>query len=57
MRQIGRKVKTQSYSLPFDMIEWVQNYGYKTRRTQSQVIQMAVEFLINKVNNKDIVIE
>ena len=51
-----RTVKTQSYSLPDEMIEWIAKFSEQSKRTKSQVVQLAVDLLRNRLTGKEQVI-
>lgn len=54
MRQNGiRTVRTQSYSLPEDMIKWIDDFGSQSKRTKSQVVQLAIDLLRNRMCGKE----
>ena len=48
MAQIN--VITKSYSLPIEMLKWIDDYAEKSQRNKSQVIQLAVKLLMNKIS-------
>lgn len=48
MAQIN--VITKSYSLSPEMIQWIDDYAEKSQRTKSQVVQLAVKLLMNKIS-------
>ena len=50
-----RNVKTQSYSLPLDMIKWINEFGKQSHRTKSQVVQLAIELLKNRIAGQEVV--
>lgn len=57
MRQNGiRTVETKSYSLPPDMIQWIEDFGKQSKRTKSQVVQLAVDLLRNRIAGKEQVV-
>ena len=54
MRQNGiRNVRTQSYSLTDEMIEWIEEFGRQSRRTKSQVVALAIDLLRNRLAGKE----
>ena len=57
MRQNGiRNVRTQSYSLTDEMINWIEDFGKQSRRTKSQVVALAIDLLRNRINGKEQVV-
>ena len=54
MRQNGiRNVRTQSYSLTNEMINWIEEFGRQSRRTKSQVVALAIDLLRNRISGKE----
>ena len=43
-------VITRSFSLPPEMLKWIDDFGKQTNRTRSQVVQFAMQLLMNKIS-------
>ena len=51
MKTGGRTVITRSYSLTPAAISWIEDFGKKTQRTNSQVVQLAVQMFKDRISN------